>query len=520
MDDMKLDLSPRYYGAEVTVWLLSAILVVARIIGLAPSQSLPVIELTLENNQHYFLIVAGLLIAAMMYLFFEWEQSSQKARDSYWAKARAVFTTLWACTSLWLCYPLIAANTPFTNLSPAWYLGFMVIGYLLGMYVSDLAIASLMIRTPTEARTLNLPRIPVIIRIQYKVWIPIVFLLLFAYFVLWYLSPDVIKATGTICVGVLFLVTIGKEFAWLLLSQDEAGKRITRLALLRKICNNQDYNYFLYKYGAKEFEKLGISTKESPEAIQKAMQERFSPKFAIKNLSVQQQENTLHVRVIPNNPKEESRDIEIPGDLFKASFDEYISTHSDGSVSEDLIKAATQHSLDQAVKSTIAQQTRPLLQRDVEAGQEERVKELLLKPDMDVNEQAEGGWTALLYASAQGYPRIMRLLLDAGANPDMGNLLGITPLIYGARYGNLDVCSILLEYGANTDIQDDIGWTALIVATRQGHVEVAEMLLKAGANIAIKDRNFMTALDHAQKCKRGKIAKLIRTAKKSIQPTK
>ena len=74
-----------------------------------------------------------------------------------------------------------------------------------------------------------------------------------------------------------------------------------------------------------------------------------------------------------------------------------------------------------------------------------------------MNEQTEGGWTALLYAAAQGYPRILRLLLDAGANPDIGNLLGMTPLIYGARYGNLEVCSVLLEYGANIDAQD-IDW--------------------------------------------------------------
>ena len=33
-------------------------------------------------------IVAVLLIAVFMYLVFEWKQSSQKARCSYWAKGR------------------------------------------------------------------------------------------------------------------------------------------------------------------------------------------------------------------------------------------------------------------------------------------------------------------------------------------------------------------------------------------------------------------------------------------------
>lgn len=98
MDDMKQELSARYYTAEVTIWLLSAILIVARVIGLAPSQRLPVLGVTLGNSQHYLRIVAVLLILSFMYLFFEWLQSSLKARVFYWAKVRAGFTLLFTCT--------------------------------------------------------------------------------------------------------------------------------------------------------------------------------------------------------------------------------------------------------------------------------------------------------------------------------------------------------------------------------------------------------------------------------------
>ena len=49
---MKLELSARYYISEVTVWLLSAILLVACVFGLAPSQPLPLLNVRLENNQH------------------------------------------------------------------------------------------------------------------------------------------------------------------------------------------------------------------------------------------------------------------------------------------------------------------------------------------------------------------------------------------------------------------------------------------------------------------------------------
>jgi len=59
------------------------------------------------------------------------------------------------------------------------------------------------------------------------------------------------------------------------------------------------------------------------------------------------------------------------------------------------------------------------------------------------------------------------------------------------------------------------GRTALMIAAALGHVNVVKMLLKAGANITIKDRYSVTALDIAQNRRQGKIAKLIRTAKKA-----
>ena len=552
---MKIDLSARYYIAEATVWLLGAILVVSRFVGLAPSQPLPLLNVTLENNQHFSRVVAVLLAAAALYLIVGWKQSSRRARDSYWAQAFAGFTTLWVCMSLWLCYPLIAANTPFAGISPAWYFGFVVIGFLLGMFVSILVFASLMIRTPTEASTLRLSRVPAATRAQYKAWIPVVTILLATYYVLWHLSPEVIKGLGFFFVCVPFLLMIGEEFAWLCLSQDENGNRIPyvkRIASFKEIHDSHDYHYFLNNHGSKAVEEMGIPIKASPQAIQKAMQEKlFVESSAEFRFRVRQEEETqwefyfkdgnkdnqlpknrgvrfhkrqgkkglLRVLVIPDEPeKEEPREIEIPTSLVEIHAEEYLSTHTDDS---DLtLRKVLSYAINQTVIKTMFEQAGPWLQRAVEAGQEDKVEELLKQEDIDVNERAEAGWTALLYAAAQGYPRIAQLLLDAGANPDMGNVHGITPLIYGARYGNIEICRLLLEYGANPDLQDVYGMTALMVATRLGYAGVAEMLLKAGASITIKDRNDMKALDFAHKCKQGKIAKIIRTANKNIQATK
>ena len=275
-------------------------------------------------------------------------------------------------------------------------------------------------------------------------------------------------------------------------------------------------------HGSKMFEEMGISSKTPPPTIQKIIQDKYSSKphaefpFHVQNQEATQCEfyfkdgnkenlspknrgvrfykphgkkGRLRVLIIPDDPgeKQRQREMEISLGLIEKHAEEYLSTHTQDA---DLtLRKIFSYAINQTVINNMFEQAGPLLVRTVEAGQMGKVEELLKEEGIDVNERAEYGWTALLYASAQGYPQIAQLLLDAGANPDMGNLQGITPLMYGARYGNIDVCRLMLGYGANPNLQDVYGLTALMVATRLGHADVAEILLKAGANPAIKDCN-------------------------------
>jgi hypothetical protein len=404
-----------------------------------------------------------------------------------------------------------------------------------------------MILTPTEAIVVQLPRVPAATYAQYKVWTPAVFILLVAYYVLYYNAPDVIKGLGFFFVAVPFLLIVSGDFASLCLSQDEDGKRVPfakRIAAFKEVFDVHDYNYFLIYSGRKLAKKRDIPIDASPEEIQKAIREgcAIEPSSGSTGFHVQQLEEVqfkfyskdgnqdnhspenrglkvrkpqgrtdfFRVLVIPDEPEKESREIEISTSLVEKHAEKYLSTHTkdDDLTFRKIISCA----INQTVIETSIRQVGPLLQRSVEAGQEHRVEELL-KQDVDVNERAEYGWTALLYAAAQGYPRIVRLLLDAGANIDMGNLQGITPLMYSARYGNIEICELLLEYGANPDLQDVFGMTALMVAARLGYADVVATLLKTGTDVSIKDRNNMRALDFAQKYKQGRIARMIRTAK-------
>lgn len=541
-------MSGRYYIAESTVWLLGAILVVSRFVGLAPSQSLPLLNVTPENHQHFSRIVAVMLVAAIIYLFVEWKQSSKKARDLFWTRIRAGITTIWALISIWLSYPVITVGTRFFDISPAWYLFFFLIGYLLGTYASILIFASLMIRTQIEAKTLHLPRIPAATCAQYTIGIPVFSILIVVCYILWYFSPDTIKLIGLLFTAVPFLLLIIEGFVSLCLSQDENGNRIPYakcIARLKEAHNSHDYSYFLINKSSKAIEEMGISGKSSPKEVQKVMQEKFYVKSSTDSLEFRTEvmeeiklkgyakdgvksnrspenrgiriqkdtgnKNLLRVRAIAKDPKDGNKEMEIPINLVERYAEGYLANHTDEN--ELTIMNAFSYAINQAVIKTMMEKAGPLLYRLTMAGLEDNVKGIL-KQNVDVNERAEYGWTALLSASAQGYPRILRLLLEAGGNPDIGNVNGITPLMYGARYGNLEIIKILLEYGANIDLQDTYGMTALIVASRDGHLNVVDKLLKAGANSTLKDLNGMTALDIAYKNKHGKIAKRLRATNK------
>lgn len=276
---MKLEMSKRYYFAEATVWLLGAILLISQFVGLKTSQPVPILNIILENKQDYPRVVAALLGASALYFIFAWKQSSRKARASYWLQVHAWVTILWVCVSLWLSYPLIAAKTDFAVVSPAWFLGFLAIGFLLGQLVSVLALSTLMIRTSSEAETIKLPRIPIVTRAQYRVWIPVIFLLLGAYIVLWHYSPEIIKELGLAIAFVPFLFIVGEEFAWLCMSQDENGTRIPlskRVAGMKEVVAVHDYASILAHKGREAAEELGISTETSIQEMQNTMQEKYA----------------------------------------------------------------------------------------------------------------------------------------------------------------------------------------------------------------------------------------------------
>ena len=136
------------------------------------------------------------------------------------------------------------------------------------------------------------------------------------------------------------------------------------------------------------------------------------------------------------------------------------------------------------------------------------------------------GCSGLPWAAACGHSEMVRLLLDAGADPtstgpsgtarhtasasghlDIVQLLlgqpgvdakalvnqpapqfGSTPLTLAAGKGHSAVVAALLEHGADCRRLDQHGCDALYYAAGKGHLASARLLLDAGAQLVVNNR--------------------------------
>jgi uncharacterized protein len=64
---------------------------------------------------------------------------------------------------------------------------------------------------------------------------------------------------------------------------------------------------------------------------------------------------------------------------------------------------------------------------------------------------------------------------------------GDTALIVAAREGHYEICVDLIQAGANVDASNKIGLTALMEACRYGHRPIAQLLIYSEADLDLAD---------------------------------
>ena len=86
------------------------------------------------------------------------------------------------------------------------------------------------------------------------------------------------------------------------------------------------------------------------------------------------------------------------------------------------------------------------------------------------------------------------LLLQAGADPNAANDLGVTPLMLASVNGGAPMVERLLQAGADPNLARPAGGTALMMAARSGSVAVVRRLIAAGADVDAAAGGGQTAL--------------------------
>ena len=106
--------------------------------------------------------------------------------------------------------------------------------------------------------------------------------------------------------------------------------------------------------------------------------------------------------------------------------------------------------------------------------------DLLVKMGADIH--IKDKWNTPLLCLACNTPSCIKILLEAGADPNTGDPYGDSPLHYAAEAGQPECIKLLLDAGADPNIANDSGNTPLHRAAGK-NAEATLILIKAGADL-------------------------------------
>lgn len=162
------------------------------------------------------------------------------------------------------------------------------------------------------------------------------------------------------------------------------------------------------------------------------------------------------------------------------------------------------------------------MQKAAGEGNEEVMRFLLRRPQVELDTADARGWTALHYAAAAGRAKFIGWLLTRGARPQLRDASGLTALHVACRTGDAPVVKLLLSHyrpdwsqehraasplhlaahvngslaitellgaGHPVDLLDAEGWTPLHLAAQAGAEDCVALLLRAGAHPLLPTRN-------------------------------
>ncbi|XP_059485425.1 uncharacterized protein LOC132202487 [Neocloeon triangulifer] len=143
---------------------------------------------------------------------------------------------------------------------------------------------------------------------------------------------------------------------------------------------------------------------------------------------------------------------------------------------------------------------------------------LLSLKSVPINEMNNEGDTALLLAVKIGNIEAARILLEAGADPQLADSQGMTILHIAAKSKNANIFLEIMTFVPDTVIfcADKNGRTPLHLAAENGHISILQVLMEKGAHMSALDANGWNALHYAVKGKSDCLGWLLEKMPRSI----
>lgn len=140
--------------------------------------------------------------------------------------------------------------------------------------------------------------------------------------------------------------------------------------------------------------------------------------------------------------------------------------------------------------SSVSLAENPVYESIVKAVENSELEKLkgLVKKDIDyVNTVNSRGENILSIAASNGQLRMVKFLIENGAELDKRDKLQWTPLMWAVHSGKVTVLNYLIKKGAKLDISDKYGWTPLMQSAFMDRPYCAEILLENGAEFESKN---------------------------------
>jgi ankyrin repeat protein len=109
-----------------------------------------------------------------------------------------------------------------------------------------------------------------------------------------------------------------------------------------------------------------------------------------------------------------------------------------------------------------------------------------VKQGADVNVKNQEGWTPVFAAVAQGHKHVVKALaVDYKCDVNVQSNQGTTPLYHAAEGGRYSITKIMLDAGADTELGKKKSWKPIHGAVYNYHAKVTALLIERGAKLDV-----------------------------------